>query len=303
MTDLIALNKIFPNPDQPRKTFDELDLEVLAESIRKIGVLNAVAVEGPHPNPLPSGQGGQMYILLDGERRVRAARMAGLSEIAASVRPPTRSSGERLMLALVGNLQRAEMNPIETAKAFQKLREQGMKPPEIAQIAGMHESSIYNYLNLLRLDDEIQGLFAERRLPLGADVVAALISLPDERRVPVAKKLAEKRSTIQTVLAVCKRVVNSAERHAQDITLSAQSGAPVIQMAERKQRKTAAGDNGKFSMLRLVKGNETAQTAVTWPAIRQAAEETCRECPLYDSASVRTCQDCAAVEILRRLAR
>jgi ParB family chromosome partitioning protein len=127
----IAIGKIIPNPDNPRKDFDPATLEELSSSIRQHGLLNPIAVE----------ENNGVYILIDGERRWRAAKLAGWAEIPAEVRERTNNI-QRLMLALVANLQREDMNPIDEARAFEQLKKAGDEQYQNrAPVGGEHPES------------------------------------------------------------------------------------------------------------------------------------------------------------------
>src|SRR5687768_10887575 len=140
----LAIDQIEPNPNQPRKTFETDKLEELTASIRSSGVIQPIIVR-----PV-----GDRYQLVAGERRWRAARQAGLERIPAIVREAT--DAESLELALVENLLREDLNPMEEAEAYRHLLSQfGWTQEQLAQRIGRDRTSIANVLRLLRLPDEI----------------------------------------------------------------------------------------------------------------------------------------------------
>jgi ParB family chromosome partitioning protein len=154
----IAVDRIGPNPQQPRQVFDEAALEELAGSIRQHGVLQPLLVreDGPH-----------RYRIITGERRWRAARRAGLRTVPVVIREQL-ADDEQLELALVENLQRRDLTPLEEARAFDHLRSNlGLSQAEIATRVGMDRSTIANALRLLRLEPEIQELVESGRLTAG----------------------------------------------------------------------------------------------------------------------------------------
>lgn len=153
----IKLDQITPDADQPRRAFDEAALEELAASIREHGVLQPIVV---------TLRGGN-YQIVAGERRYRAAKMAGLDKIPALVR--TLSDQHKLELSLIENLQRRDLNPLETATAYLKLRDQfNLTLDEIGQrVGGKSVSTISNTMRLLRLPDSVKEALQEGRLREG----------------------------------------------------------------------------------------------------------------------------------------
>jgi ParB family chromosome partitioning protein len=163
VTDL-PVDSITPNPQQPRKAFEDTALRQLAESLRQSGVLQPVVVRRMN--------GG--YQLIVGERRWRAAKLAGLSQIPAVVRDAT--DAQSLELALVENLLREDLNPMEEAEAYQRLlAEFGWIQEELAQRVGRDRSTIANCLRLLKLPEVIQADLRAGRLSMGH--ARALLSL------------------------------------------------------------------------------------------------------------------------------
>src|SRR6184192_2436871 len=161
----IAIDDIDVNPNQPRKVFDSEALRELTASIQSSGVIQPVVVR----------RYGAGYQLIAGERRWRAARQAGLTRIPAVVREAT--DAQSLELALVENLLREDLNPIEAAQAYQKLlAEFAWTQEELAGRIGRDRSSIANALRLLRLPDEIQADLRSGRLTMGH--ARALLALP-----------------------------------------------------------------------------------------------------------------------------
>lgn len=173
----IPVEDIRPNPDQPRSRFDDEGLEELAASIREVGVLQPVVVTRDDQ--------GHHY-LIAGERRWRAARRAGLGTIPAVVRGA--SGDSTLVEALVENVQRQDLTPLEEAHAYRQLLENtGMKQEEVAERVGKSRSAISNTLRLLQLPGTVQSMIDNGRLSAGH--ARALLGLEDER---YAGYLAEK---------------------------------------------------------------------------------------------------------------
>lgn len=162
----IDIDLIAPNPDQPRKHFDQAELAELARSITEQGVISPIVLRD---------QKGR-YELVAGERRWRAAQLAGLKRVPAVVRSIPR--GKALEVALVENIQRAQLNPVEEALAYQMLQEEmQLRLDDIARRVGRDRSSISNTLRLLKLPASVQKLVAEGKISAGH--ARALLSLED----------------------------------------------------------------------------------------------------------------------------
>ncbi len=153
----IALDRIKTNPHQPRKYFDDTALEELAASIREKGVITPVTVR----------QDGDQYILIAGERRLRASRLAGLKEIPAYIIEVT-GDAEMMEVSLIENIQRENLNPIEEAEAYAVLQGQfNLGQQAIAKAVGKNRSTITNALRLLRLPPEIKKSIRDGRISAG----------------------------------------------------------------------------------------------------------------------------------------
>ncbi len=152
----LPVEKIRQNPMQPRRNFDERELEALAESLRSKGALQPIVVR-------PAAGG---YELVAGERRLRAAKMAGLDEIPTIIRSVP--DDELLELALIENMHRADLNPIERGRAYQVLHERyDLSHDEIARRLGDDRSTVTNYIRLLGLPDETMGMVSSGELSAG----------------------------------------------------------------------------------------------------------------------------------------
>jgi ParB family chromosome partitioning protein len=163
----IDIERILPNSHQPRKAFDEIGLDELANSIRAHGVVQPIVVR-----PLEDG----FFQLIAGERRWRASQRAGLTQIPAVVR----ESGDHqaLEIALVENIQREDLNPIEEAQAYERLiNDFGMTQEEVARAVSKNRTTVANMLRLLRLPPEVQQWLRENKLSTGH--AKALLSLND----------------------------------------------------------------------------------------------------------------------------
>jgi ParB family chromosome partitioning protein len=168
----VRLSSIAPNPKQPRREFSEASLAELAESIKRKGVLQPVLVE--------DGRDG-LYTLIAGERRVRAARIAGLEKIPVIVRQF--SMQEKLEIALIENIQREDLTPIEEAQAYKSLVDSsGLSQEEVAAQVGKDRSTVANSLRLLKLSMEMQGAVDRAEMSPGhARAILAVVNPADQQ--------------------------------------------------------------------------------------------------------------------------
>lgn len=175
----LPIEQVFPNPEQPRTVINEEPISELADSIARVGILQPIIVR-----PKDTG-----YQIIAGERRWRAARAAGLETV--PVRIMQAGETEALELALIENLQRQDLNPIEESRGYKKLlSEYDMTQAELADKVSKSRSSITNALRLLDLPDEVQDLLLGDKLSAGH--ARAVLSVPDEeRRVRLATKVVE----------------------------------------------------------------------------------------------------------------
>lgn len=164
----IELERIKPNPFQPRREFEETALKELAESIREYGVLQPIVVTRKELSGEGAGQVLSVeYELLAGERRLRAAKLVGLPHIPAIIRSDT-SDKVKLELALVENLQRADLNPMEKARAFKQLIDQfGLRQIDVAEKIGKSREVVANTLRLLTLPEAMQEAVALGKITEG----------------------------------------------------------------------------------------------------------------------------------------
>ena len=179
-TTTMRLNEIEPNKEQPRKTFDESALADLADSIRQHGVLQPLLVR-----PLPNGT----YQLVAGERRWRASRMAGLTEVPVVIREL--DDVETMEIALIENLQREDLNPIEEAEGLQALIDTcGMTQEQVASSVGRSRPAITNSLRLLNLPEEVRELARDGKISAGHG--RALLSFKDnEKMIKLANQIVD----------------------------------------------------------------------------------------------------------------
>lgn len=186
-TETLALSKLKPNKNQPRKQFNETELSELADSIRQNGILQ----------PLLVRKKGAAYEIVAGERRYQAAKQAGLKEIPVVIREI--SDEEVFKLALIENLQRSNLSPIEEARGYQELiKKDGLTQEQLSKIISKSRSAITNTLRLLDLPDEIQEYMVLGTLSAGhARAILAVVG--EEGRLKLAQKvISENLSVRQT---------------------------------------------------------------------------------------------------------
>lgn len=153
----IPLSQISPNPYQPRKSFNEASIDELARSVREHGIVQ----------PLVVTRAGDRYKLIAGERRFRAAQKAGLSSVPAVIKEIAQE-GDALQIALIENIQREDLNPMEEALAYHQLHEDfGLTQEEISQRVGKERSTVANFLRLLKLPEPVKKLLASGQLSMG----------------------------------------------------------------------------------------------------------------------------------------
>lgn len=193
----LKISDIEPRNDQPRKTFDDEGLQLLADSIAAHGVLQPIIVR---ENPSFSGS----YEIIAGERRWRAAKIAGLSEI-----PVVTVDGDDLKIAqisLVENVQRENLNPVEEAFAYQALIERfGLTQEQLSREVGKSRSAIANMLRLIDLPDEVLNLLKDEKITNGH--ARALLGLKNEEQmIALADKIVEKDLSVREVEAAVRRI-------------------------------------------------------------------------------------------------
>lgn len=182
---VLSISEIVRNPNQPRKTFDEEKLAELADSIRQNGVLQPILVR----------RIGQKYEIVAGERRYQASKLAGLKEIPAVVREI--DDDKVFQLALIENLQRSDLSPIEEAKGYkQLLTSRSLTQEELAKILSKSRSAIANTLRLMDLPVEVQHMMEQGLLTAGH--ARAILAVPSEEgRIKLAKKVVTESLTVR----------------------------------------------------------------------------------------------------------
>ncbi len=194
----IDIDKIEVNPFQPRKNFDEESLRELASSIREIGIIQPITVRQLN---------GDTYQLITGERRYKAASLAGLESIPAYIR--TAEDQNMLEMALVENIQREDLDSIEVAISYQRLLEEvGLTQENLSDRVGKKRSTISNYLRLLRLPAEIQLGIRDRLISMGH--ARALVNIPDPNiQLEIFQKIIKDDLSVRKVEELVRRTNNA----------------------------------------------------------------------------------------------
>jgi ParB family chromosome partitioning protein len=182
----IAIDRLVPNPGQPRKNFDETELQELADSIKEHGVIVPI---------IAANTGDGSYIIIAGERRTRAARLAGLGEVPAIIRDYT--DQKQMEISLIENIQRSDLNPIEEATAYKNLMDfSSLSHEELAARVGKNRSTVTNALRLLKLSVEVQKSLENGALSPGH--ARALLSVTDTKlREKLFKEITAKELSVR----------------------------------------------------------------------------------------------------------
>lgn len=297
MQTLIKLNNLRPNPRQPRKIFDPVELAGLGQTIASGGQLHPIAVED---------NGDGTYNVIDGERRWRAMELIKRTEIEAIIRPSLGTDdAERLIQAVVANVQRAELNPVEFTRACGELRQMGYNNRQIADRFGCYPEKIRTSLKILDLDEELIALIETGDLPKDPRVIDALLSVQDrDTRIRLGTRIARPGIGIKAIVNACARLNESLLQKAQAATHS----APAIALAPRADYKSHDTPTPWPTVRAAAKGmcdqcdanpHLPAAPEPAWSLITQAAEATCNACNIR---GLSICKECPAVDLLRRLA-
>lgn len=195
----LKISLIEPNREQPRKEFDQEELEELAESIRNYGVLQPIMVQ----------KQGELYEIIAGERRWRAAKIAGLKEVPVIIRDFDRQ--KKMEVSLIENVQRSDLNPIEEAMAYRQLIDEfGLKQEEIAERVSKNRATIANSLRLLRLDARVQDFLIQGVISNGH--ARALLALEDlEQQYAAAELIVKNGLSVREVEKLVKALLKPAK--------------------------------------------------------------------------------------------
>ncbi|MEI6864347.1 MAG: ParB/RepB/Spo0J family partition protein [Candidatus Adlerbacteria bacterium] len=202
----VEVDKIKPNPYQPRKEFDQAKLEDLAKSIRQYGVIQPLTVTRREFEKDDGGLGTD-YELIAGERRLRAARLAGVAQVPVIIRADYDDDKTKLEVAIIENLQREDLNPMDRANAFSRLvTEFGFKHAQVAEKVGKSREYVSNTIRLLMLPLDIQQALSEGKIAEGhTRPLLMLIDRPAEQSV-LFREIIQKRLTVRDSESIARRI-------------------------------------------------------------------------------------------------
>ena len=207
---IVKITKVEPNRKQPRKTFDEDALQELADSIKQFGLIQPILVQDREDH----------YEIIAGERRWRAAKMAGLKEVPVIIRKYTEK--EIMEISLIENIQRENLNPIEEAQAYKRLlTEFHMKQDEIAERVSKSRAAVANSMRLLKLGEEVQQMVVEEMISTGH--ARALLAIEDkDEQYTIAQKIFDEKLSVRDVEKLVKNLnkpIKPAKRVVDDKTM------------------------------------------------------------------------------------
>ncbi len=278
-TQTIPVKQIQFNPRQPRRTFDPAELQSLADSIQSVGLQQPITVE-------PCGEG---YVLIMGERRLRAHQLLGLPTIEAWVRSPSEDS-DKLVDALVENVQREDMSIIDQGLAYRTLRDEfGMSARAISKRTGIHESRVRYCLKVADLEPEVLELIEKHNVPISQEPLQAIYSVPKgETRVKFMQAIAPRGPSVKALTtAATKLNASLAEEKHQGKQPPAWSIA-----GKRAKPKTNLPAWGVL---------QQAGKLPPFEVFRAVTLQTCDDCALREIASEATCGECPLVQLCIKL--
>ena len=209
----IEVNKINPNPYQPRKEFDELALKALSESIRMYGVLQPLVVTRKEVFHEGSGMSVE-YELISGERRLRASKLAGLHAVPVLIRNGEEDPQLKLEIAIIENVQREDLNPVERARSFERLaKEFKLKQAQIADKIGKSREYVSNSMRILSLPDEMINALEEGRISEGHTRPLLMLTDRPEEQLVLFKEIMANKLSVREAESMSRRVATEKIRN------------------------------------------------------------------------------------------
>lgn len=202
----VEVDKIKPNPYQPRREFNQTELQSLADSIRQYGVLQALVVTRKEIEK-PEGGLATEYELIAGERRLRASKLAGLAQVPVLIKTGEENDLLKLELAIIENVQREDLNAVDRAKAFQRLAQEfGFKHAVIAKKVGKSREYVANTVRILGLPEEMLNALAEGKINEGHTRPLLMLIDRKEEQATLFKEIMLKRLTVREAEAIARRI-------------------------------------------------------------------------------------------------
>jgi ParB family chromosome partitioning protein len=288
----IPIALITPNPKQPRKRFDPQELEYLTASVKEHGVIQPLLV-------CPADQDG-IHILIAGERRLRAAKGANLKTVPAVIRDV--KTDDLAVLALVENVIRDDMSPVEEGDAYLELRRKGKSNSEIARMIGTNDVRVGHCINCASLPDRTREMVHAGTLYRSNDFISVMIEIAridttacDELAKEIVKKqpgLKAAKKSAEGVLAYLQNL--SAKK---SMRKDKSKSAPVLEVASFIAKSDIdVEEPGGWNVL------QQAGDVPQWRMLAQAAVDVCKRCELRDIASPQMCSACTAAQLLAGMA-
>lgn len=279
----LPIQNVFPNPKQPRTYFNPETLQELATSIKEHGLIEPIIVESVN----------DQYMIVAGERRWQASKLAGCTTIEAVIRERSNHNGREILLsAVIENVQREDMNPVDEAQAYFELSTtHNMSVQAISIKTGKNTKRVYDLLNVLKLEKEVQDMMRDDSLSHDSRLVNALLSIPKaDMQIALAKKAVKENWTIKTSLKAIEKLAEVLGSKKKNEIRKGQNPALYITRRSDEEKKPAKWD----ALLQVGK-------VPAWPLVLQSAKTTCADCELRDMASRSTCGRCPLVVMLTGL--
>ena len=262
----ISLDLIQPNPDQPRTSFDPESLEDLASSIRELGIIQPLSLRKV---------GNDSYQIIAGERRFRAAKMAGLTHVPAYIR--TANEAELTEMALIENIQREDLNAIEIALTFRKLLDQyNLTQERLSERIGKKRATIANFLRLLKLPAEVQLGLRDKRVDMGHARALLTIEKPSLQR-KLYNEILKHGLSVRRVEELAKQYQENAQNKADGDKQAQRSSTSSDFDALKKQLSSTFGTAVKFTC------NNSGKGSISFPFKNE--DELTRLITLFDSVN------------------
>lgn len=231
----IEVDKIKPNPYQPRQEFDEDKIKDLAESIRQYGVLQPLVVTRKEKER-PDGGLYTEYELIAGERRLRASKVAGIYQVPAIIRTGEQTDKMKLEMAIIENLQREDLNPLDRAEAFMKLvKEFNLKHAEVAKKVGKSREYVSNSLRILALPQDILDALVARKISEGHTRPLLMLAEKPEEQLTLFQEIVVRRLTVREAEQTARRIAVGKVR-----TKDYQVDPNIIEAEERLSQRLGA---------------------------------------------------------------